>query len=76
MINKITNHLLLKIRQVVLLDVGKIYLGATSTFTDGNGRIDGLFELPDPNVTGNHKFTGERLFIKVTSSATNETVPE
>ena len=50
--------------------------GATSTFTDGNGRIDGLFELPDPNVTGNPKFrTGERLF-RVTSSATNETVPE
>ena len=36
--------------------------GATSTFTDGNGRIDGLFELPDLNVTGNPKFrTGERL---------------
>ena len=36
-----------------------------------------LFQLPDPNVTGNPKFkTGERLFRLTSSSTSNQTVPE
>ena len=45
-------------------------------FSDGGGSLEGLFTIPDPNVAGNPQFqTGERLF-RLTSSATNATVPE
>ena len=43
---------------------------------DGNGEVSGVFTIPDPNVAGNPKFkTGNRVF-RLTSSATNLTVPE
>ena len=43
---------------------------------DGNGEVSGVFTIPDPNVAGNPKFkTGQRVF-RLTSSATNLTVPE
>ena len=49
-------------------------LGA-NLVTDGNGEISGVFVIPDPNVAGNPQFkTGERVF-RLTSSATNVTVP-
>ena len=45
-------------------------------FSDGGGHLEGLFQIPNPNVVGNPKFqTGDRLF-RLTSSATNATVPE
>ena len=45
-------------------------------FSDGGGSLEGLFQIPDPNVAGNPKFqTGERLF-RLTSSSTNATNPE
>ena len=44
--------------------------------TDGNGEVSGLFQIPDPNVSGNPQFpTGERLF-RLTSSDTNQNAPE
>ena len=45
-------------------------------FSDGGGHLEGLFQIPNPNVVGNPKFqTGDRLF-RLTSSETNATVPE
>ena len=45
-------------------------------FSDGGGHLEGLFQIPNPNVVGNPKFqTGERLF-RLTSSSTNASVPE
>ena len=44
--------------------------------TDGNGEISGVYVIPDPNVAGNPKFkTGERVF-RLTSSSTNQQVPQ
>ena len=44
--------------------------------TDGNGQVEGVFVIPDPNVAGNPKFkTGERLF-RLTSSENNLSNPE
>ena len=44
--------------------------------TDGGGTVSGLFQIPDPNISGNPVFkTGERLF-RLTSSSTNATNPE
>ena len=41
-------------------------------FSDGGGHLEGLFQIPNPNVVGNPKFqTGDRLF-RLTSSATNQ----
>ena len=43
---------------------------------DGNGEVSGVYTIPDPNVSGNPKFkTGSRVF-RLTSSATNQSVPE
>ena len=43
---------------------------------DGNGEVSGVYTIPDPNVAGNPKFkTGQRVF-RLTSSATNLSVPE
>ncbi len=44
--------------------------------TDGGGEVSGLYQLPDPNTSGNPKFkTGERLF-RLTSSSSNVISPE
>ena len=44
--------------------------------TDGGGSISGLFQIPNPNKSGNPKFkTGERLF-RLTSSSSNAENPE
>ena len=43
---------------------------------DGNGEVSGVYTIPDPNVAGNPKFkTGSRVF-RLTSSATNLSIPE
>ena len=45
-------------------------------FTNGFGRITGIFAIPNPNTSGNPRFrTGRRIF-RLTSSATNVTTPE
>jgi len=50
-------------------------LGA-NLITDGNGEISGVYVIPDPNVAGNPKFkTGERVF-RLTSSPTNQQIPQ
>ena len=43
-------------------------------FSNGFGKVEGVFSIPDPNVApGNPRFrTGERVF-RLTSSATNIT---
>ena len=44
--------------------------------TDGGGSVSGLFQIPNPNKSGNPKFkTGERLF-RLTSSSNNAENPE
>ena len=45
-------------------------------FTNGFGKIEGTFAIPNPNTSGNPRFrTGDRVF-RLTSSATNLTAPE
>ena len=47
-----------------------------SIIADGNGEVSGVYTIPDPNVAGNPKFkTGQRVF-RLTSSATNVSIPE
>ena len=45
-------------------------------FTNGFGKVEGVFAIPNPNTAGNPRFrTGRRIF-RLTSSATNITTPE
>ena len=45
-------------------------------FSTAFGKVEGVFAIPDPNVSGNPRFrTGERVF-RLTSSATNQLTPE
>ena len=45
-------------------------------FTNGFGKVEGVFAIPNPNTAGNPRFrTGDRVF-RLTSSATNITIPE
>ena len=54
---------------------GTVNSAGGAMFTNGFGKVEGVFAIPNPNV-GNPRFrTGDRVF-RLTSSATNITTPE
>ena len=55
---------------------GTVTSAGGAMFSNGFGKVEGVFSIPDPNVAGNPRFrTGERVF-RLTSSATNQISPE